>query len=141
MKKLLALFLFLGCYQFSIAQFSAGAGLSVITGNTSAFGLQGRVMYGVNEDFTLGVAYNYYLEKNNGSIIDVDLQYSLLNTDNGFTLNPLVGFRIYGKGEVDTDLLLGVFSVIPIGDYHFYVEPKFVISKNDAFVVSTGFIF
>ena len=141
MKKLLALLLFLGCYQFSIAQFSAGAGVSVITGNVSAVGLQGRVMYGVNEDFTLGVAYNYYFEKDIGSIIDVDLQYSLLTTDSGFTINPLVGFRIYGKGEVDTDLLLGVYSVIPIGDYNFYLEPKFVISDTDAFVVSAGFKF
>ena len=141
MKKLLALLLFLGCYQFSIGQFSDGAGLSVITGNTSAFGLQARAMYGVNDDFTVGVAYNYYFEKNIGNIIDVDLQYTLINTDGGFQLNPLAGIRVNTKGEVDTDLHLGIYSVLPIGGYHFYLEPKFVISKNDAFVVSTGFRF
>lgn len=141
MKKLLAILLFIGCFQFANAQFSAGAGISVITGNASAFGLQGRLMYGVNEDFTVGAAYSYYFEKNIGNIIDIDLQYSLLETDSGFKLSPLAGIRVNTKGEVDTDLHLGVYSVLPISGYHFYLEPKFVISKTDAFVVSTGFRF
>jgi len=48
MKKLFALLLFVGFYQFSIAQFSTGIGLSVITGNDDAFGLQGRILYEFN---------------------------------------------------------------------------------------------
>lgn len=141
MKKLLTILLFTGFYQLSIAQFSAGAGLSVITGNLDAFGLQARAMYGFNEDFTLGVAYNYYFEKNIANIVDVDLQYNLLSTDGGFTLNPVAGIRVSTAGEVNTNLHLGVFFVLPISDYNIYIEPKFVISENDAFVVSTGFKF
>ena len=141
MKKLLVILLFLGCYQFSTAQFSAGAGLSVITGNSSAFGLQARVMYAINDDFTASVSYNYYFEKFIGNILDFDLQYSLIETDSGFMLNPMAGITVTTKGEVGTDLHLGLFSVIPIGGYHFYLEPKFIISQNDAFVISTGFRF
>ncbi len=141
MKNLLAILLLLGCCQFSTAQLSAGAGLSIITGNSTAFGLQGRVMYAANDDFTLGVGYNYYFEKTIGNIIDIDIQYSLVETDGGFTISPMAGIRVSTKGEVDTDLHLGLYTVIPISGYHFYLEPKFVISQNDAFVVSTGFRF
>lgn len=141
MKRLFTLLIFIVCYQFSVAQFSAGAGLSVITGNLDAFGLQARGMYAFNDDFTAGVAYNYYFEENIANIIDIDLQYHLVNTDGGFTMNPVAGIRVNTAGEVDTDLHLGLFSVLPISDYHFYLEPKFVISNNDAFVVSAGFRF
>jgi len=141
MKRLFTLLLFIACYQVSSAQLSGGVGLSVITGNDDAFGLQGRLLYGFNDDFTTGVAYNYYFEDDIANIIDVDLQYNLLNTDGGFTLNPLAGIRIKTASEVETDLILGIFSVLPISDYLFYLEPKFVISKDDAFVVSAGFKF
>lgn len=141
MKKLFTLLLFIGCYQVSIAQFSAGAGLSVITGDNAAFGLQARLLYGINDDFTAGVSYNYYFEKEIGSIIDLDLQYNLLNTDGGFVINPLAGITIKTVDNVDTDIHLGFYSVIPIGGYHFYLEPKFIISDDDAFVISTGFRF
>ena len=141
MKKLLTLLMFIGCCQFSNAQFSAGVGLSVITGNDDAFGLQGRVMYGFNDDFTDGVVYNYYFEKDIANIVDLDLQYNLIQTDGGFVLNPVAGIRIKTAGEVESDLHLGVYSVLPIGGYNFYLEPKFVISRDDALVVSAGFKF
>jgi len=88
-----------------------------------------------------GAAYNYYFEDKKRNIIDLDLQYKLVNTDGGFTLNPLAGIRIKTADELETDLIIGFFSVLPISDYHFYLEPKFVISKNDAFVLSAGFKF
>ena len=141
MKKLFTLLLFIGCYQASIAQFNAGVGISVITGNEDAFGLQGRMMYGFNEDFVAGFAYNYYFEEDIANIMDFDIQYRLINTNGGFVLNPMAGIRLTTEPEVSTSLHVGVFSVFPINDFNIYLEPKFVISENDAFVVSAGFRF
>lgn len=141
MKRLLTLLMFIGCYQISTAQFSGGVGVSVVTGNVDAFGLQGRLMYGFNDSFTAGAVYNYYFDDQLANIIDADLQYNLLGNDGGFTLNPLAGIRFNTVGELDTDLHLGIYSVIPISDRYFYLEPKFVLSETDAFVISGGFKF
>jgi len=140
MKRLFTILVFIAFYHGASGQFSAGAGLSVVTGDADAFGLQGRVMYAFNDDFTGNVGYNYYFNDIK-SVIDVDLQYTLLETDGGFKLNPMAGIRVLTQGKVDTDLQLGLFTVIPIGGYQFYIEPKFVISDSDAFIVNVGFRF
>ena len=141
MKRLFTLLLFIGCYQISIAQFTLGAGVAVLTGDEDAFGVQARAMYQFNDDFTAGFAYSYYFEEKVGNVMDIDLQYHLINTDSGFTINPVAGIRLNTVGKLETDLHLGFFSVIPISGHHFYFEPKFVVSQTDAIIVSIGYRF
>ena len=155
MKKLLTLIALTCLFNISLsAQFTFGAGISINV-DDSFFGLSGKGHYQINDEYAGQASLTYFLENNNVSffIVDLDVIY------NGFNIGDLEGFSIKALGGLqvasasvdtgfgsasDTELGLnvGVNAVIPLTDrLDLYIEPKFVISGIDGFVISGGVYF
>lgn len=116
----------------------------------SVFGIQGKAVYNINDDWGAAGAFTYHLEDFINYTIDLDAQYKALEVSESFNLAPIAGlsitsfdtFGIAGVSGTDTGINLGAFITFGSEDsLNFYVEPKIVIGGGDGFAVSGGVMF
>ncbi len=144
MKKfftLLTVVLFLGNIQAQEG-FRFGAGAQLIF-DGSVFGVQGKAMKGINEQFNFAGGFTIHLEDGVDWSIDLDAHYLLLEVGNEVGFKPFAGLNILKHvGDTEIGINLGAFfDVLKSGDYQFYVEPKLVVGGYDSLVVSGGILF
>ena len=128
-------------FAFSgFSQANLGLGASVIP-ELTAFGLQVRGAYSMNEKFAISGGYTYIFKKNSNLNIDLDAQFKIFNISD-FKVSPIAGINIRRlEGVTSTGLQLGFFLEIPKNSYHIYLEPKAVLDDNSVIVISGGFYF
>lgn len=146
MKKILILFTFLLCFEFSAqSQINAGVGLSYSNGEgAAALGVQAKALVGFADDWRLVGAYTYFFQDNASYSIDADIHYELITLGESTNIFPFAGlnFGDYG-GEFDIGINLGLFSDFRVSDnkMHIYLEPKYLFTGSNTFVMSAGVMF
>lgn len=147
MKKILFTFVLLvSLSTIGFSQFSFGAGAQLIF-DGSAFGIQGKALYEVDETWRGAGTFTIHLEDGLDWTIDLDAQYKLIEVSENFDLAPLAGlsitrFGILGFSDTEIGINLGAFiDFVPSDSFHIYVEPKLNIGGYESFALSAGILF
>ena len=148
MKKLFLSALF-GFFLSTIAfgQLNFGAGAQLIFDGT-VFGLQGKALYNVNEQWRGTGTFTVHLEDGANWSIDLDAHYKILKVGENINIAPMAGLNIFSSEGLDGNtsnigINLGAFIDFPIQDesLNLFVEPKITIDNYESFVLSAGVIF
>ena len=156
MKKLLsiALFAVLFCSS-SFSQFKIGAGINLDL-DDSLFGIQGKVHNVFTEEYAGQVSFTYFFEKNNVTFwnLDLDVHYSgwELGDESSVEFTPFGGLNVSHSsqdtgvgsslGNTEMGINIGINVTFPASDnLNIFIEPKFVLSGIDGFVIAGGVYF
>ncbi len=131
----------IGLHTAAKGQFRVGFGSQAIF-ETTTIGSQGKLIYESDNAWRIGSTFTYHFRKSNNWTIDLDGQYRLITVGESVEFYPLLGFS-YNDNDVSNNLNFngGVFVELPIGDYTFYIEPKYTFNKLNAFILSGGLLF
>ena len=146
MLRLLAVLCFtLFCTIEGFSQFKVGAGANFIF-DESFFGVGGRAMYDIDEDFAVQGQFTLLLDDFADYIIELDVFYQGLDLGDveGFQLTPFAGLNIFraGIGGSDTGLTIGIQGLTPITDgLDLYIEPKLYLGGASSFAIAGGVYF
>lgn len=149
MLRLLTVSIFvLFCTLEGYSQVKFGAGAN-FTFDGSFFGVGGRAMYDIDEDFAAQGQFTFFLDEFADYAIELDLFYKGLELGEveGFQLTPFAGLNIFrgsllGVGATDTGLTLGIQGLSPITEsLDLYVEPKIYLGGGSSFALAAGVYF
>lgn len=120
------------------AQLNIGAGLGMTFNESTVVGPQLRVQYAFQENMDFAATYNYYLNRDAGYAVDLDIRYKLLNIGE-HKIKPMAGLSIRKIGGIG--LNVGLLLDFKMESFRWYIEPKFVIDDIRFFALSTGIMF
>ncbi len=146
MKKQLFLFVtLLFCASMVSGQFRFGGGAQFNI-EASAFGLQGKAVYEINETIDATGAFTFFLDDVYSWELDLNAQYKGLDVSESFKLYPMAGLSMLRVsvlgivGGTTTSLHIGASFRFPQDKFEIYAEPKFVFNGS-SLVISGGVIF
>ena len=93
-KLILAACFMVGFATMGTSQFHFAAGAQLVLDSPSAFGVQGKALYDVNESWRGSGTFTLYLDDFYSYGIDLDVHYTGLEIGDGFTLAPVAGLNI-----------------------------------------------
>jgi hypothetical protein len=102
-----------------------------------ALGVQAKFSGSISEKFVIHAAGTYYFRKDTYFAIDADLHYQFINFNDVFRINPFAGINLTRTTKTNTSLNLGASFLIFRENFHYYIEPKFIIDDSQ-FVLSLG---
>lgn len=124
------------------AQFQFGAGASVILESPTTFGVQGRALYGLNEQFDIAGSFTYWLRTGIDFSFDVNAHYNLLTFGEGIALAPIAGINYLSTGfGSNIGINVGAHFKVPTGGMTIYLEPKLIFDNGSILVLSGGVLF
>ena len=145
MKKLLLSLVAVVCFSLSSkAQGDVKFGAGIMLWDISeAIGLQGKALYGLNENLELSGAFTYILKDFIDFQIDANVQYRGLDVAESFKLQPLAGLTyIKFSGFSDTALHIGAsFRLTLESGMDLYVEPTIVLNNGSGINIAGGILF
>ena len=148
------IFILLGSMLFSFSSnaqdFQYGGGVSLLLESPSSFGIQGKSIYSINDDWNAAGTFTYFLEDFTFWMLDLDAQYHVTDFGNDIGVYPLAGLNIsrvnfkndFGSfGDTSTGLNLGVSVQKKVNNLKIYLEPKIAINDGSALLISSGVLF
>ncbi|MFZ1703003.1 MAG: hypothetical protein WAT79_01585 [Saprospiraceae bacterium] len=115
-----------------------GGGLTYNTDSLMrGMGIQAKLSGSISEKFILHGAGTYYFKKGTYYAIDADLHYQFINSNERFFINPFAGINLTRTFKTNTSLNLGISFIVMRDDFHYYIEPKFIVDDSQ-FVISIG---
>lgn len=115
-----------------------GGGLSYNTDSlTRALGIQAKLSGSISDKFVLHGMGTYFFRKATYFTIDADLHYQFINFKDKLLINPFAGINLSRTTITNTSLNLGASFLIFTDNFHYYVEPKFIIDDSQ-FLLSMG---
>lgn len=139
------------CSGSLFGQVNFGAGAQISFDNGSAFGIQGKALYEIDETWRGAGTFTFYFDEFLDFSIDLDAQYKLIKVSDNFDLAPLAGLNItrgsvsifgFSESATDVGINIGAFlDFVPSDSYHIYVEPKIVLGGLGSLVISGGILF
>lgn len=116
------------------AQFSYGAGVSLIADGYTGFGAQGKVLYQVNDTWTGSGSFTYYFEDFTFFTVDLDAHYKLMTLGENIEFSPFAGLDIARVSidagvlgtvsDTDAGINIGASFRLPLNSLMLYLEPK-----------------
>ena len=146
MKKLVLSLTAVMCIAFTSQaqgfQFGAGAQLY----DFESFGIQGKVIYDLNETIEIGGAFTYILEDFIDFEIDASAYYKGLDLGESFALYPFAGLSLlrasfFGLSATNISPHVGASFRIPGESLNFYAEVKLVLDNGSPINISGGVLF
>jgi len=132
------------------AQLSYGGGINFILESPNSIGPQAKAIYKINDQWSAGGAFTYFLEDFTFWALDLDAHYLVTTIADDISLSPFVGIdisrvsfsSIIGDfGNTNTNLNLGVSVQKPLSKISLYLEPKLIIGNGSALYISSGVLF
>jgi hypothetical protein len=115
-----------------------GGGLSYNTDSLMrALGVQAKLSGSISDKFVLHGAGTYFFRKDTYFTVDADLHYQFINFKDKFLMNPFAGINLTRTSKTNTSLNLGISFLIFTENFHYYIEPKFIIDDSQ-FLLSIG---
>ena len=102
-----------------------------------ALGIQAKLSGSISDKFVLHGAGTYFFRKATYFAIDADLHYQFINFKDKFMMNPFAGINLTRTTKTNTSLNLGVSLLFFAENFHYYIEPKFIIDDSQ-FLLSMG---
>lgn len=141
MRKFVIIFLFFisgGVDTLAQQDIHFGGGLSYNTDSlTRALGVQAKLSGPISDKFVLHGMGTYFFRKATYFAIDADLHYQFINFKDKLLINPFAGINLTRTTKTNTSLNLGASFLIFTENFHYYIEPKFIIDDIQ-FLLSMG---
>jgi hypothetical protein len=102
-----------------------------------ALGVQAKLSGSISDKFVIHGAGTYFFRKETYFAIDADLHYQFINYKDKFAINPFAGINLSRTTKTNTSLNLGASILIFNDNFHYYLEPKFIIDDSQ-FLLSMG---
>ncbi len=140
MRRLILSLTLIVCAQIIYSQegIHFGGGVAYNTDSLMrALGVQAKFSGSISEKFVLHGNGTYYFKKGTYYAIDGDLHYQFINFKDQFLINPFAGINLTRTTKTNTSLNLGIGFVVMRENFHYYIEPKFIVDDSQ-FIISMG---